>query len=142
MVTGRGVEGMEGDTLPLSVGCLHCTLCLAIWFQLRSGAAHPSTLPQQMELVSAPRLTRTLTRHHHPASALRYRSVSPGAVQGAEELLVPPPQRVRPSALLFLAGSPVIKYEALQEKERLLPDVSMPVLDVVKSWAPVTGVEC
>lgn len=44
-----------------------------------------------------------------------------------------------PPCLLFLAGSWVIRYEALQENGRLLLDASVPLLDVVKSWAPVSG---
>lgn len=44
-----------------------------------------------------------------------------------------------PPFLLFLAGSAVIRYEALQENGRLLLDASVPLLDVVKSWAPVSG---
>lgn len=90
---------------------------------------------------ACPKLSRDITimQQADPLKRAANRSVSPRAVLDAEEPLVPPRQRARPSALLFLAGSLVIKYEAPQENGRLLLDVSMPVLDVVKCWAPVSG---
>lgn len=106
-----------------------------------------------MELVSAPRLRRALTQHRHPAPPHprplrqhvqqnvrrpdRYRQ---GRCRTRTSPRFPPPRREPvPPFLLFLAGSWVIRYEALQENGRLLLDASVPLLDVVKSWAPVSG---
>lgn len=92
---------------------------------------------------------QTLTRHRHPSSALWAVQIQYN-VRRTDQY---PWERcwIRqsswlhhckesvPSTLLFLAGSLVIKYEALQENGRLLLDVSKPVLDAVKSWTPVSG---